>query len=63
MRPTRRRTLYPERARQVQLPGRLRTRHLIVAAALVTAGYGAANTAEPANYVLWALIFLSLLCE
>ena len=47
----------------MQLPGRLRARHLIVAAALVTAGYGAAHTAEPANYVLWALIFLSLLCD
>jgi hypothetical protein len=42
---------------------RIRARHLLVAAALVTASYGAAHTAEPANYVLWALIFLSLLVD
>jgi hypothetical protein len=42
---------------------RFRARHLLVVAALVTASYGATHTAEPANYVLWALIFLSLLCE
>lgn len=42
---------------------RVRARHLLVAAALLTASYGAAHTAEPANYVLWALIFLSLLVD
>lgn len=41
----------------------IRARHLLVAAALATASYGAAHTAEPANYVLWALIFLSLLVD
>ena len=42
---------------------RVRARHLLVAMALATATYGAAHTAEPANYVLWALIFLSLLVD
>lgn len=42
---------------------RIRARHVLVAAALVTAAYGGAHTAEPANYVLWALIFLSLLVD
>lgn len=45
------------------MPSRVRTRHLLVVAALATASYGATHTAEPANYVLWALIFLSLLCD
>jgi hypothetical protein len=41
----------------------VRARHVLVGAALVTAAWGALHTAEPANYVLWALIFLSLVCD
>jgi len=34
---------------------------LLVAVATLVAGYGIFTATEPANYVLWALIFWSLL--
>lgn len=38
-------------------------KRLVVGVALGTAAYGAGTSPEPANYVLWALIFIALLLD
>lgn len=42
---------------------RRQAKYLVVGAALGTAAYGAGTSPEPANYVLWALIFVAVLLD
>ena len=42
---------------------RRQAKHVVVGVALGTAAYGASTSPEPANYVLWALIFVALLLD